>query len=186
MDYFILAQDESIPYVVFLERDWIPEELKSIKIIERGIELKPGDIPNDKSYNFIVKSDKNNVYPDLMEYPLPLISSEIKAIFISHERNIQCNCAFLSDRQLKQQRGYWLLALERIDCASEKTEFYPNHFLKKLVLDRDKIGYRNVFRVQGIMEKKIIVSSDVAECILRRPMTGITLERINCIGEGEG
>lgn len=95
MDYFILAQDESVPHTVYLKRDWIPEELKSINIIERGIELRPGDIPIDKSYNFLVKSDKKNVYPDLMEYPLPLISTEMKEIFISHERDIQCNCAFL-------------------------------------------------------------------------------------------
>lgn len=181
MEYFILSQDESIQHTVSINRDRIPEEWKSKITVERGIELQPGDIPGGKSYNFLVRSDKENAYPDFIQVPLPLISTGMKEIFLSHESDIQCNCALLSNRELKQQRVYWLFALKRIACASEQTEFYPNHMLKKLVLDREKIGHRVIFQVQGIMEKKVIVNSDVAESILRRPITGIRLEKINCI-----
>ena len=61
-----------------------------------------------------------------------------------------------------------------------KAQFYPNGVLKKLVLNRDAIGDHSIFRVNGIIEKQIVIRFDVAESILRRPMVGIKLEGIEC------
>lgn len=184
MEYYILSQDESIHHTVAINPVWIPKKWKPAKVIERKIELMKDDILyGQSSYNFLVKSDSGNVYPDLLEVPLPLISTEMKEIFCSYESHIQCACALLSDRELKKQHVYWLFALERIACLGEGIEFYPNKNLKKLVLDKNRIGSRKIFRIQGIIEKRIIISFDVAESMLRRPLAGINLEKVECIGE---
>lgn len=179
-DYFVLSQDEAIQNTVRIDRNWIPKEWRPANNIDRRAALQPEDLHDkDQAYNFLVKSDKRNVYPDLLEIPLLLISPVLKDVFCSHEGHLQCNCALLTDRGQREQREYWVAALEIIDCMAEETQFYPNRFIKKLILDRKKIGDRNIFRVKSILEKWVIISSDVVDSILRRPMTGIKLERVD-------
>ena len=163
-----------------IDQSRIPAVWRTTGGIKRSVEFVPGELP-ERNHNFLVKSNRENVYPDLLESPLPLVSTKLKDIFCSYEEKIECKCALLSDREREEQRVYWLFALNRVDCVSKETEFYPNRFLKKLVLDRNKIGHRTVFRVQGILEKQIIVRFDVAESILRRPLTGLLLKEVECM-----
>ncbi|MNM87696.1 hypothetical protein D3C81_998850 [compost metagenome] len=50
--------------------------------------------------------------------------------------------------------------------------------IKKLVLQRDKIGPRRIFRVKESERPLIIIRLDVAESILRRDLVGIRLKRV--------
>lgn len=179
MDYFTLSQDLSFIHTVKINRDFIPENWKREIAKGRSVEFEFGKLPS-RPHNFLVDNQKENVYPDLIEAPLPLLSNRLKEIFNSFEKNIQCSCAILSDPVLRTQEIYWLFALERLECLGDGTEFYPDSTLKKLVLNRSLIGEHSVFRIHGIREKQIIIRFDVAESILRRPVVGIKLERVNC------
>ncbi len=179
MDYFTISQDISLIHAVELDCGFIPEAWKKEIVKGRSVEFEFGKLPA-QNHNFLVKSKKENIYPDLLEAPLPLLSTTLKNIFCSFENQIQCSCAILSDREARRQEAYWLFALDRIKCLGSKAEFYPNGILKKLVLNRDAIGEHSIFRVHGIIEKQIVIRFDVAESILRRPMVGIKLEGIEC------
>lgn len=179
MDYFAISQDIALSHAIRFNRDFIPEDWKKEIARGRSVEFKYGELP-DKKYNFPIKSDKEKAYPDLIEAPLPLLSTRIKEIFCGFENRIQCNCAILSDKDLRKQEVYWLFALERVECLSNDTEFYPNGTLKKLVLDERRIGKHTVFRVKGILEKQIVIRFDVVESILRRPVMGVQLKKIEC------
>lgn len=174
IDYYVLAQNEKISNCVQFE-------LKSRNPIDQKIEMNLNSIKSLKgSFNLLVKSNPNNVYPDFIETPFPLISNEIKKIFSNYESHMQCNCVILSDQILKVQHIYWLMLLEKIDCIDEQTEFYKDNSLKHLVLNKKKIGHRKIFWVGGIREKRLVINLDVAESLLRRPINGITLERTSC------
>lgn len=45
-----------------------------------------------------------------------------------------------------------------------------------MVLDEKRIGAKAIFRVNGTIQKPVIIRRDVAESILRRSMLGIKLE----------
>ena len=47
--------------------------------------------------------------------------------------------------------------------------------IKRLVLDQKKSWKRSIFRVDGILEQRIIVALPLAESMLRRRMTGVSL-----------
>lgn len=178
MEYFVLSQDETFKNGVVIDQDRLPEELKTSRSLGRKINLYLQNAPfNEKSFNLMVKSNVNNYYSDLIEIPLFLISDQLKKILCSYESGLQCNCAILSDRIHKIQKVYWLCTLEKVDCLGKNTEFYSDHSLKKLVLDETKIGNKKIFQVSGIREQRIIVNLDVMESILRRPFTGIHMEK---------
>lgn len=179
MDYFRLSQDLSFIHTVKINRAFIPENWKREIAKGRSVEFEYGKLSSEP-HNFLVENQKENMYPDLIEAPLPLLSNRLKKVFSSFEKHIQCSCAILTDPVLRTQEIYWLFALERLECLGDETEFYPNSTLKKLVLNRRCIGEHSVFRIHGIREKQIVIRFDVAESILRRPMVGIKLERVDC------
>lgn len=58
------------------------------------------------------------------------------------------------------------------------SEFYPNGWDKRIVLNQKKIGLRRVFKVQGMHAPKIFVHVDVSESILRRAFNGISFQAV--------
>jgi hypothetical protein len=76
---------------------------------------------------------------------------------------------------------YWLTLIDKIECVSEESEFKKDKSIKKLVLDKEKIGNKKIFRVEGVVEKIIVINQDIAESILRRYFEGIGIEKIKSI-----
>ena len=179
MEYYILSQEESYHNTVSFEKAHFPPELRSICAINRKLRLDFQNVPfQEKSFNLRVKSGEEIYYPDLIETPLLFISDRLKTVFFSYESRIHYNCTILSDLVHKRQEVYWLCALEEADCLGKSAKFYPDHSLKKLVLDKKKIGNRKIFYISGIRENRIVVHFDVAESILRRPFTGICMKKV--------
>lgn len=178
MIYYILSQDKTYRNPVAIDKSRLPKELQQIDYPLRKNYFERDNIPlGDKSFNLIVKSDVNNYYSDFIEEPFLLVSNELKKIFVSYESNLSCNCTILSDRVNKIQKVYWFCALEKVDCLGINSKFYPDHSIKELILDQKKIGNRKIFQVSGIRERRFIASLDVVESILRRPFTGICVEK---------
>lgn len=178
MEYYILSQDKTYRNQVIIDKSRLPEELRQLKSpCRKKYSEWDNRISGDKSFNLIVKSNANNYYSDFIENPCLLISDELKEVFISYESNLSYNCTILSDRVNKIQKVYWFCLLELADCLGTDSKFYPDHSIKELILDRKRIGDRKIFQVAGIREKRFIVSLDVVESILRRPFTGICVEK---------
>lgn len=175
-EYFVLDLDKEMKQVVSLDNRYIPAYLKPGFSIKRFTDIRWEDRQNyEQCCNIRVISKPGNSYPDYLKEPLPLISTSIKKIFEDYEQYFCSTAVFLSDPQLKIQKIYWLCLVKELECLAESTEFYSNHMLKRLVLNRNKINNRKVFIVNGIMEKRLVVHLDVAESLLRRPMEGIVL-----------
>lgn len=111
-----------------------------------------------------------------MEFPVPLLSTTLKDVFISYVPGLPCSCVLLSDQKERQQHTYWVFEVECLDCLADGTEYYPDGTWKKMVLDEKRIGAKAIFRVNGTVQKPIMIRRDVAESILRRNMLGIKLE----------
>lgn len=54
------------------------------------------------------------------------------------------------------------------------------------MLDKEKIGKKAVFCVDGVIQKPVIVRRDVAESILRRSMLGINYDHVTVAGHSKG
>ena len=185
MDFFLMSQDMDFQNVVSIRREEIPETWRS----QRGIERRHYPSAKDflgKNYNILVEGSRQNLYLDFLEFPVPLLSTTLKDVFTSYVPGLPCSCVLLSDQKERQQHTYWVFELECLDCLADGTAYYPDGTWKKIFLDREKIGEKAIFRVNGIIQKPIVIRKDVAESILRRSMLGVKLERADVQGLQNG
>lgn len=118
--------------------------------------------------------------PDVIQRPLLLVKENVKDILHMYDEQIKGKPikVFAYEQEINVAPTYWLLNYEEVDCLSDKVMVNPNGELKELILNKRKIGKKEVFRVKGTRENYIVVSLAVAESMLRRQVYGIGFERV--------
>jgi len=171
MEYFILSQKQNIPNGI------IPHIL-SDKFYERKqvIEKDQAGEVNDVT-SIMITHNPSNVYYDVIDEPVFLVSDAVKKLINIYDDSVVFKFVMLTDEVTKHQEVYWLAMIDKIDCISDKCEFYKDNSLKKLVLDKEKVSGKKIFRVDGIREKIVVISLDLAESMLRRYFVGVELTR---------
>ena len=120
---------------------------------------------------------------DILKDPTYLISNEMKRLFELYNREIIYKGIQLFSTASENTTSplYWVADFPIIDCLHKSAEKYDNGMLKELVLDKRKLRGLNIFRVDGLLEYKVIITLPVAESLLRRRLYGIGLRRVKVI-----
>lgn len=117
---------------------------------------------------------------DILKEPTFLISNDIKRLFELYDSDIEYKGVqlFSTADENPTHPLYWVGKFEMLDCLHKNTKKYGNGMLQELVLDKDKIIGKSIFRVGGLLEYKLIIALPVAESLLRRRFYGIGLRRV--------
>lgn len=68
---------------------------------------------------------------------------------------------------------------QEIECLSEKSELNLNKtVVKKIILDKEKIKNKKIFKIKESLKTLVVIRLDVAESLLRREFKGMCLERL--------
>ncbi|SUA98375.1 Uncharacterised protein [Paenibacillus thiaminolyticus] len=170
MRYFRLMVDERVKNRVE------PAAMSPLQVTDILTETQ-GQKQQEASLFLAVHTDPHTVYPDFLEFPLPLVSDRMKALLEQYMPGLEWRAAILTDFQQARQDVYWLLRPPMEDCLSAQTEWYPNQTLKRLVLRQGEVE-SPVFRIKGLIEPHIYIHLAVAESLLRRFFTGIRVQRV--------
>lgn len=171
MDYFLLKQDE---------RYTNTPRLKDVfyKIDVRNINRFDADKIDDVVI-FNVNAEDGCEYTDILDKQLFLISEKLIKIVSKFDPEMIIKTLPLIDVKRNRQENYYLPILEEIEALSEKSETGFNKTIyKKIVLDKEKIQGKKIFKIKEISKNSVVVRLDVAESILRRKPKGISLERL--------
>ena len=170
MKYFILKQDRNLENAI---------EMTGFSNSQKLTLLKEDA---DKYYdctNVLVKGNKNSIYPDLIQAPVLLVSDNLHKIFNLYENTIIYKIAVFSDLEMERQEVYRLVLPELLDALSDKTMYFKNGWVDKIVLDSKKIGDYNIFQVKAGVDYYFIVSLDLVESMLKRNLfMGIIFEEV--------
>ncbi|WP_425448048.1 imm11 family protein [Dethiothermospora halolimnae] len=174
MEYFLLKQDKRYIHT--------PTYLDLIRKIDVR-DINRLDCHKIKDPTIIhIKGDEKAEYLDILHRQIYIISEELKDLMGEYNSNIIFKTIALIDLENQVQQMYYLPIFEEVEALHEQCEFNLNKsVIKKLVLDKEKIGNRNIFVIKGAKEYLVVVRLDVAESILRRNFVGITLEKIKTI-----
>lgn len=170
MRYFRLMVDERVKHRVE------PAALSPLQV-EAILSNAPMKEPQDAPLFLAVHTDQRTIYPDFLEFPIPLVSDRLKVLLEKYMPGLEWEAAILTDFQQARQDVYWVLRPPIIDCLSAQTEWYPNDTLKRLVLRQGEME-SPVFRIEGLIEPHIYIHLSVAESLLRRSFTGIRVQRV--------
>jgi len=122
-----------------------------------------------------------SVYPDFFESPVFLASAGLKKILDMYEPTLAFRTVVLNNALLKTQKIYYLVIADEMDCLREGSEFYLNGWERKAVIDTKKTEGRRVFQVKGLYTRKLYVSLEIAESIMRRGMQGIIFREMEIV-----
>ncbi|MCB2306829.1 hypothetical protein LGL08_12345 [Clostridium estertheticum] len=128
---------------------------------------------------FNVNADDNCEFLDVLDSQLFLISDEIKKIIEKYDRDILFISLPLIDGLHDRQENYSLPIFEEIEALSDKSELsLDKRIIKNIILSKEKIKGKKIFRIKESTKPLIVVRLDVAESLLRRDFKGIKLERL--------
>lgn len=166
MDYFLLKQDLRCSNVPNLKNIFYKLDTRNINRLNAH---KIDDV-----LIFQVNAEDNAQYPDVLDKQLFLISEKIGNIISKFDPEMIIKTVPLIDRKRNRQENYYLPIFEEVDALSEKTERGVNRtVIKKIVLDKEKILGKKIFKINEYNNQLVVVRLDVAESLLRRKVKGV-------------
>lgn len=113
----------------------------------------------------------------VLESPAYLLIDELKQLFSLYMPSFQAKAIQLFAVEMDRHDNYmyWLPYFEPVNCLHQMAERYPNGMLKKTVLDAAQIPPIPFFRIDDILEFKVVITLPLAESILRRSPYAISL-----------
>lgn len=174
MDYFLLKQDKR-----FTNTPRIKNLFKSIDIrnVNRINSHKIEEV------NIVqVQAEDSSQYLDILDNQLFLVSDKLIRILKKYDPQLIVKYFPLIDAKRNRQENYYLPIFEEVNALHVKAEYINNGaILKEIILDKNKIHRKKIFKLQEKSKNLIIVRLDVAESILRRKPNGISLKRVEVI-----
>ncbi len=170
MRYFFMTQDINLPGMIQF-RDF------DIKKGGRLFTRADSSILNDSVVLYLSGSGKE-VRPDFIQNPVTMCSYDLKDILEAYEDEVAFKDVIMIHKECSLQYNYVQVLMEPIEALSEKSEWYPNGTIKKIVLDMKRIGEHHLFVLAGKYRKDPIVSLPLAESLLRRDITGVCFEEV--------
>lgn len=121
-------------------------------------------------------------FPVVIHEPVFMVSGTLKKLLKLYDNELVFRGLHAYDDRLDeknvQMQSYWAIGVKEYECIHPDVKFYPNGGMEKLILKRENIPKKDIFKVAGIREERIIVSEAVVESILRRHMYGVEFEEI--------
>lgn len=171
MEHFLLKQDEAYTNAPVLMDVFNKIDVRNINLLNSH---KIDDI-----VIFNVKCDEETEFLDILDRKLFLISEEMKKIIEKYDPGIIFKTIPLIDLFHEKQENYYLPIFEEIECLGENAELNLNKtVVKKIILDKEKIKGKKIFKVKESEKNLIVVRLDVAESLLRREFKGMCLTRL--------
>lgn len=169
MEYYIMSLDKRIKNKFILEQ--FPDGGSVEYDTSNADEVRP------HTQLHTIESDKSS-YPDVLEEPLYMVSQKVKDVLDLYDESTIYKRVSMVNLPRKKRTDYYVMLVDRIDCLHEEAEFYPDKSVKRLVLDKEKIAEKAVFKIQGIGPAYMVVTLDIMESLLRRGCYGIRFTKV--------
>jgi hypothetical protein len=167
-EYFLLSQDRRYTLT--------PRIIGLSYVLDRR-DVSPGNM-HRLPKRVIVKAESQKEYdcPDVLDAGLFLVSDGVMDVFLLYDKRLPYRPAVLLCGETVQMK-YNLPVFGEAECLHGDSErnVYNRTVVKKIVLARDALGNRSVFRIAGTYYRHIVIRLDVAESLLRRKTRGIAL-----------
>lgn len=174
MEYFLLEQSKAVVNAI---------KLVMMEPQKYTAEMTHKDFKELESTSVAyAEYERTQEMPDVLKHPTYMISDELRKVLQMYDESISFKAVQVFPHRPEYIREaskvYWVYDCISEECMHTETVILPNGAVQELILDKRKIRGRDIFRVRGLMENKIIVSLAVAESLLRRNPYGIRLERV--------
>lgn len=170
MRYFFIMQDAELPCAIQY-RDFDINGGRHVFLRQDAERL------NDSVVLYLAGSGREARW-DFLQCPVTMFAERFRDILDAYEPGLFFQDVVMIHKENILQYQYVHTLMEQVDAVADETEYYPNGAVRRLVLNREKIGRHNLFLLEGNYRKDPIVSLALAESLLRRQPTGIRFEEV--------
>lgn len=149
----------------------------------RGKELPKIYIENGKEY--YTKAEASSFFPDLILSPNFMINNEGASVLDMYCPDIAMTLTPVKNIRDNSQHMYFSVKLPLIKALSDETIYDKSGlYIEKFVLDDDSIANLAIFQIVHVKARYTFVRLDMAESLLRRGLTGFTVEAVEVLLNG--
>lgn len=173
MRYYVLEVDRGYLHTPKLKHWYRQLDIQNMK---KGVY---DSIP--KRTLFQIEEHPDTVFVDVIVKPFLLVSNAIKECLELYEPNLTFKEFILLDSKYRKTKDYYLPTLRFVDCLTSNCKFNLDHSeLFYIELDKEKVGERSIFVLQGVSNQYVVVRLDVLESFLLRGATGFLGKEVVC------
>lgn len=174
MEYYVLKQSKDVtnPIKVF------GDEMENYSVAMTHQDFK--SIKRSK----VAYAEYSKVYelPDILTQPTYMVSDTIRRVLHMYDDKISFKSLqvfpTLEEYIQEATRTYWIYDCVMEDCLHKDAVILPNGEIQEIILNSKKVKGRDIFRVKGTLDNRLIISLAVAESILRRNVYGVAVEKV--------
>lgn len=162
MRYFMVKQDKELSNII------APEKIDA-SIYRDGVSKKEFDRAQSMIVTYFPNSQELEK-PDILYSPAFMVSDQFKRLLRAFDPRMKLKGIRCYPQEVEDPEAllYWWPYLPRVKCLSEQTTKYPTGLIEHPVFVENKLQGRPILMVDGTIETIVLVSLELAECMLRR------------------
>lgn len=174
MEYYVLKQSKDVINPIKV----IGDEMDGYSVV-----MTHEDFKNIKRSKVgYAEYSPSHELPDILTDPTYMVSDTIRRVLRMYDDKISFKSIqvfpTLEEYISEMSRTYWIYDCVMEDCLHADSVILPNGEIKEIILNSKKVKGRDIFRVKGTLENKLIISLPVVESILRRNVYGVAIEKV--------
>ena len=154
-----------------------------MKEYEKHCQMSEFQYFNNDPITVEVDKDSGKIFQDFIyDKGVPIISDGLKTCldelgvdYLLYKKVI------LTKRQLGIEELYWLALPQRINCLSRDESDIDEvlNFADEIVINEDKVGRYELFKLAGVTNLDIIITKRIAEALKQKKFIGLHINKLD-------
>ena len=129
-----------------------------------------------------MKTPREVFFPDILTEPFLMVSRETADVIEMYAPQTIFKTIYLLEAEREIHATYFMPFVEEVECLSDQTKRSRGGTeLLEIVLHRDAVAEKTIFRIAGFTHTYLIVRLDAIESMLRRGVRGLKLQELAII-----
>lgn len=129
-----------------------------------------------------MKTPREVFFPDILTEPFLMVSKETADVIEMYTPQTIFKTIYLLEAESEIHATYFMPFVEEVECLSEQTKRSRGGTeLLEIVLRKDAVAEKPIFRIAGFTHTYLIVRLDAIESMLRRGVRGIRLQELTIV-----
>ena len=126
-----------------------------------------------------------SIFPDIITHPRFMVANKFTEVLRTYEPGLIFKYIVLFDKQNRRSQMYAMPEIEAITCLSEQSELSLDRSdIKHIVIKEEKVKGRRLFLIGDVKKQYVVVELHLVESLLRREMTGLSIQEVQFCKEG--
>lgn len=149
---------------------------------ERYCQMSEFQFINKEPITIEVDKDSGKIFQDFIyDKGVPVISDSLKEFLVETGVDyLLFKKIILTKSQLGIEEIYWLALPPRINCLNRDESDIDEelNFADEIVINEDKVGRYELFKIAGVTNLDIIISQKLAEALKQKKFVGLHINKL--------